>query len=101
VLFVRSRGADHGAEFSHTIKRFGWECKFVDFDDLDAVKAAIDGDTRAVFGEAIANPGGYIMDVRAIADIADEAGVPLIIDNTTATPFLCRRRWSCIPPPNT
>jgi len=77
-------------QFSHTIKRFGWEVKFVDFDDLDAVKAAIDDDTRAVFGEAIANPGGYIMDVRAIADIADAAQIPLIIDNTTATPYLCR-----------
>ena len=77
-------------QFSQTIKRFGWECKFVDFDDLDAVKAAVDDNTRAIFGEAIANPGGYIMDVRAIADIADDAGVPLIIDNTSATPYLCR-----------
>jgi O-acetylhomoserine (thiol)-lyase len=77
-------------QFSHTIKRFGWEVKFVDVDDLDAVKAAIDDNTRAVFGEAIANPGGYIMDVRAIADIADAAQIPLIIDNTTATPYLCR-----------
>ncbi|PTX54120.1 O-acetylhomoserine sulfhydrylase [Litoreibacter ponti] len=77
-------------QFSQTIKRFGWEAKFVDMDDTKAVKAAIDDKTRAVFGEAIANPGGYIMDVRAIADIADEAGVPLIIDNTTATPYLCR-----------
>ena len=77
-------------QFSHTIKRFGWSAKFVDFDDLKAVKAAIDDDTRAVYGEAIANPGGYIMDVRAIADIADEAGIPLIVDNTTATPYLCR-----------
>ncbi len=77
-------------QFSQTIKRFGWSAKFVDFDDLDAVKAAIDDDTQAIFGEAIANPGGYIMDVRAVADIADEAGVPLIIDNTSATPYLCR-----------
>ncbi len=77
-------------QFSQTIKRFGWSATFVDFDDLDAVKAAIDDDTRAIFGEAIANPGGYIMDVRAVADIADAAGVPLIIDNTTATPYLCR-----------
>jgi len=75
-------------QFSQTIKRFGWSAKFVDFDDLDAVRAAIDDDTRAVFGEAIANPGGYITDVRAIADIADDAGLPLIIDNTTATPYL-------------
>jgi O-acetylhomoserine (thiol)-lyase len=77
-------------QFSQTIKRFGWSAKFVDFDDLDAVKAAIDDDTRAVFGEAIANPGGYITDVPAIAAIADAAGMPLIIDNTSATPYLCR-----------
>lgn len=77
-------------QFSQTIKRFGWSAKFVDFDDLDALKAAIDGDTRAVFCEAIANPGGYITDLRAVADVADAAGVPLIVDNTTATPYLCR-----------
>lgn len=77
-------------QFSQTIKRFGWEAKFVDFDDLDAVRDAIDDNTRAVFGEAIANPGGYIMDVRAVADVADAAGIPLIIDNTSATPYLCR-----------
>ncbi|MEM7471578.1 MAG: O-acetylhomoserine aminocarboxypropyltransferase/cysteine synthase family protein [Pseudomonadota bacterium] len=77
-------------QFSQTIKRFGWSAKFVDFDDLDAVKAAIDDDTQAIFGEAIANPGGYIMDVRAVADVADAAAIPLIIDNTSATPYLCR-----------
>ena len=77
-------------QFSQTIKRFGWSAKFVDFDDLDALKAAIDDDTRAVFCEAIANPGGYITDLRAVADVADAAGVPLIVDNTTATPYLCR-----------
>ena len=77
-------------QFAQTIKRFGWSAKFVDIDDLDAVKAAVDENTRAIFGEAIANPGGHVMDVRAVADIADEAGIPLIIDNTTATPYLCR-----------
>lgn len=77
-------------QFSQTIKRFGWSAKFVDFDDLDAVKAAIDEDTRAVFCEAIANPGGYITDLRAVADVADAAGLPLIVDNTSATPYLCR-----------
>ncbi|MEM7490042.1 MAG: O-acetylhomoserine aminocarboxypropyltransferase/cysteine synthase family protein [Pseudomonadota bacterium] len=77
-------------QFSQTIKRFGWSAKFVDFDDPKAVADAIDDDTRAVFGEAIANPGGWIMDVRAIADVADAAGVPLIIDNTSATPYLVR-----------
>ena len=77
-------------QFSHTIKRFGWECTFVDFDDLDAVKAAINDDTRAVFCESIANPGGYITDLPAISKISDAAGVPLIVDNTSATPYLCR-----------
>lgn len=76
-------------QFSQTIKRFGWSAKFIDFDDTAAVKAAIDDDTRAVFCESIANPGGYITDLRAIADVADEAGLPLIVDNTSATPYLC------------
>ena len=77
-------------QFSQTIKRFGWEATFVDFDDLDAVKAAINDKTRAVFCEAIANPGGYITDLDAISAIADAAEIPLIVDNTSATPYLCR-----------
>ncbi|MEO0694380.1 MAG: aminotransferase class I/II-fold pyridoxal phosphate-dependent enzyme, partial [Pseudomonadota bacterium] len=77
-------------QFTNTIRKFGWSCTFVDFDDLDAVKAAIDDNTRAVFCEAIANPGGYITDLDAIAGVADAAGVPLIVDNTSATPYLCR-----------
>ena len=77
-------------QFSQTIKRFGWSAKFVDFDDLGAIEAAIDDDTRAVFCESIANPGGYITDLDAIAGVADKAGLPLIVDNTSATPFLCR-----------
>jgi len=76
-------------QFSNTIRKFGWSAKFVDFDDLDAVKAAIDDDTRAVFCESIANPGGYITDLDAISAISDAAGIPLIVDNTTATPYLC------------
>ena len=77
-------------QFSQTIKRFGWGAKFVDFDDLDAVKAAIDDDTRAVFCESIANPGGYITDLPAISALSDEAGLPLIVDNTSASAYLCR-----------
>ncbi|MBO9472519.1 MULTISPECIES: O-acetylhomoserine aminocarboxypropyltransferase/cysteine synthase family protein [unclassified Shimia] len=76
-------------QFSQTIKRFGWSAKFVDTDDLDAVKAAVDENTRAVFCESVANPGGYITDIEALAAIADGAGVPLIVDNTSATPYLC------------
>ena len=77
-------------QFSQTFKRFGWEARFVDTDDLDAVEAAIDDNTRALFCESIANPGGYITDLDAMAAIADRAGIPLIVDNTTATPYLCR-----------
>ncbi|MCE8417996.1 O-acetylhomoserine aminocarboxypropyltransferase/cysteine synthase [Rhodovulum sulfidophilum] len=77
-------------QFSQTIKRFGWSARFVDFDDLDAVAAAIDDDTRAVFCESVANPGGYVTDLDAISKIADAAGLPLIVDNTSATPYLCR-----------
>jgi len=77
-------------QFSKTIRRFGWSAKFVDLDDLDAVRAAIDADTRAVFVESISNPGGYLTDIPAIAKIADEAGIPLIVDNTLATPVLFR-----------
>jgi len=77
-------------QFSQTIKRFGWSATFVDFDDPAAVAAAIDDDTRALFCESIANPGGVITDIPAIADVANKAGVPLIVDNTSATPYLCR-----------
>tara|TARA_R110002051_G_scaffold50724_3_gene97907 strand:- start:21977 stop:23269 length:1293 start_codon:yes stop_codon:yes gene_type:complete len=77
-------------QFSQTIKRFGWSATFVDIDDAEAVKAAIDDDTRAIFCETIANPGGHIADLDGLAAIADAAGIPLIVDNTTATPYLCR-----------
>jgi O-acetylhomoserine (thiol)-lyase len=76
-------------QFSQTIKRFGWSAKFVDFDDLAALEAAVDGDTRAIFCESIANPGGYITDLDAVAAVADKVGLPLIVDNTSASPYLC------------
>ena len=77
-------------QFSQVFRRFGWSTTFVDTDDLAAVKAAINDKTRAIFCETIANPGGYVSDLRALADIADAAGIPLVVDNTTATPYLCR-----------
>ena len=77
-------------QFSQTIKRFGWSATFVDLDDEAAIKAAIDENTQAVFCESIANPGGYVTDIPALAKITDAAGIPLIVDNTAATPFLCR-----------
>ena len=77
-------------QFGNTIRKFGWSAKFVDFDDLAAIEAAVDENTRAIFCEAIANPGGYITDLDAVAALADRLGLPLIVDNTTATPYLCR-----------
>lgn len=77
-------------QFSHTIKRFGWSAKFVDLDDMEALREAIDDDTRAIFCRSISDPGGYVTDIPAVAEIADAAGIPLIVDNTLATPFLCR-----------
>lgn len=76
-------------QFGRTISRFGWSTKFVDIDDPKAIEDAIDENTRAIYCESIANPGGHIADLRAIADVADAAGLPLIVDNTTATPYLC------------
>ncbi len=77
-------------QFSHTIRRFGWRAAFVDFEDLSAVRRAIGSRTKAIFCESICNPGGYVTDLPAIAEIADEAGIPLVVDNTSATPYLCR-----------
>ena len=77
-------------QFSNTIRKFGWSCKFVDFDDPAAIEAAVDGDTRAIFCETIANPGGVVTDLDAVAVVANKVGLPLIVDNTTATPWLCR-----------
>ncbi len=77
-------------QFGHSFKHFGWEVRFVDFEDHDAIKAAIDDRTKAVFCESIANPGGYITDMAPVSDIAQAAGLPLIVDNTSATPYLCR-----------
>ena len=77
-------------QFTHTIRRFGWSAEFVDTDDLAAVEAACDDHTRAIFCESIANPGGYVTDIPALAEIARRVGVPLIVDNTSATAYLCR-----------
>ena len=77
-------------QLTQTIRRFGWSGRLVDFDDLDAIRAAVDENTRAIFCESIANPGGYITDLEAIGKLADELGLPLIVDNTSASPYLCR-----------
>ena len=70
--------------------KFGWETRFVDADDPENIRAAMDDKTRCVFIESLANPGGVVSDIAAIADVAHAGGVPLIVDNTMATPALCR-----------
>lgn len=77
-------------QLSHAFKKFGWDVTFVDIDDVDAFEAAIDENTRAVFTESLANPGGYVTDMEGIAAIAAKHGLPYIVDNTMATPYLCR-----------
>ena len=76
--------------FAHTFPRQGLETRFAVADDLERVKSLIDENTRALFCESIGNPAGNIVDIEAWAKIAHEAGVPLIVDNTVATPLLCR-----------
>ncbi len=77
-------------QFGKTFRKFGWECDFADFDDPAAIRAAIGPKTKAIFCESLANPGGVVTDLEAVAAVAKEAGLPLIVDNTMATPFLCR-----------
>lgn len=79
-------------QFSKTFTRFGWQCRFVDVDNIDSVRQVLASEPRckAVFAESLANPGGVITDIEALAKAANDHGVPLIIDNTLATPYLCR-----------
>jgi len=77
-------------QFNHAFKNFGWVVKWADPDDLDAVKAAVNEKTKAIFIESIANPGGVVSDIEGVAAIAKAARIPLIVDNTLATPYLIR-----------
>ncbi|MDC9581524.1 bifunctional O-acetylhomoserine aminocarboxypropyltransferase/cysteine synthase [Xenorhabdus sp. PR6a] len=75
---------------AHSFPALGIETRFVDHDDLAAVDALIDQKTKAVYCESITNPSGNIVDIQALAEIAHRHGIPLIVDNTVATPYLCR-----------
>ncbi len=76
--------------FAHTFPRQGITVKFAPHDDLAALEALIDANTRAVFCETIGNPAGNVVDIAALAEVAHRHGVPLIVDNTVASPALCR-----------
>ena len=77
-------------QFNQAYKNFGWNVKWADPDDLSTFEAAITPRTKAIFIESIANPGGVICDIEAISKIAKRARVPLIVDNTLASPYLVR-----------
>ncbi len=74
----------------HTLPNYGITAKFVDFNNMEALEQAIDSHTKAVFLETIGNPNATLVDIEAIADIAHAHGIPLMVDNTFATPYLVR-----------
>jgi O-acetylhomoserine (thiol)-lyase len=77
-------------QMGHSFSKMGWHTDFVDPDDPENFRAAMTDKTKVVFIESLANPGGVVCDLEAIAAIAHEANVPLMVDNTLATPYLCR-----------
>ncbi|NWH08504.1 MAG: O-acetylhomoserine aminocarboxypropyltransferase [Alphaproteobacteria bacterium] len=90
--FVAARQLYGGSvnQFAHSFKKFGWTVHWADATDPESFRKALTPKTKAIFIESIANPGGIITDIRAVAGIAREAGIPLIVDNTLATPYLIR-----------
>ena len=90
--FVAARQLYGGSinQFNHSFKSFGWHVKWADAEDISTFEKALSPKTKAIFIESICNPGGRITDIAAIAAIAKKAGVPLIVDNTLATPYLCQ-----------
>ncbi len=90
--FVATRQLYGGSinQFNHSFKSFGWNVVWADAEDIASIEKAVGPKTKAIFCESIANPGGRITDLEALAKIAKKAGVPLIVDNTMATPYLCR-----------
>ena len=90
--FIAARKLYGGSinQFTHAFKSFGWNVAWADPDDIASFERAVTPHTKAIFIESIANPGGVITDIEAVANIAKRAGVPLIVDNTLATPYLCK-----------
>src|SRR6202042_2334063 len=90
--FIAARKLYGGSinQFTHAFKSFGWNVVWADPDDVGSFERAITPHTKAIFIESIANPGGSVTDIEAISAVARKAGVPLIVDNTLATPYLIR-----------
>ncbi len=77
-------------QFGRSFQKFGWQVHFVDSDDPENFRRALTPKCKAIFVESLANPGGVVTDLEAVSAIAREAGIPLIVDNTMASPYLCR-----------
>lgn len=77
-------------QFGHAFKNFDWHVRWADPEDLDSFESQIDDDTQAIFVESLANPGGTFVDLEKIGDIARRHGLPFIVDNTMASPYLLR-----------
>ena len=90
--FIATRQLYGGSinQFNQAFKSFDWRVVWADSHDLSSIEAAVSGKTKGIFIESIANPGGRITDIAGISAIARRAGVPLIVDNTLATPYLCK-----------
>lgn len=90
--FVSARQLYGGSvnQFGNAFKSFGWEVRWADTEDPSSFEKQIDDKTKAIFIESLANPGGTFVDIAAIAEVAHKHGLPLIVDNTLASPYLVR-----------
>ena len=90
--FIASRNLYGGSitQFGVSFAKLGWTCHFVDPTDPENFRKALTDKVKFIFCEGLANPGGVILDLEPIAKIAHEAGIPLVVDNTLASPYLCR-----------
>lgn len=77
-------------QFNQAFKNFDWNVRWADMDDVSTIESQIDEKTKAIFCESIANPGGIVTDLEAVSAVAKKHGIPLIVDNTLATPYLIR-----------
>jgi len=90
--FIAARKLYGGSinQFGHAFKNFNWEVRWADPDDISSFENQIDGNTRAIFVESLANPGGTFVDLEKISEVAKRHGLPFIVDNTMASPYLLR-----------
>lgn len=77
-------------QFNQAFKNFDWHVRWADMDDVSTIESQIDENTKAIFCESLANPGGIVTDLEAVSAVAKKHGIPLIVDNTMATPYLIR-----------